>query len=51
TIRKRNPYNTTSTRGRVVGTPGDKLVYHHIKPALADAQGRRRRCRSSCYPG
>ena len=31
TLRKRNPYNTTSNRRRVVKTPGGKLVYHHIK--------------------
>ena len=31
TLRKRNPYNTTSNRRRIVKTPGGKLVYHHIK--------------------
>ena len=31
TLRKRQPYNTTSNRRRVVKTPGGKLVYHHIK--------------------
>lgn len=31
TIRKRNPYNTTSSRRRIVKTPGGKLVYHHLK--------------------
>lgn len=31
TLRKRNPYNTTSNRRRMVKTPGGKLVYHHIK--------------------
>jgi large subunit ribosomal protein L34e len=31
TLRKRNPYNTTSNKRRVVKTPGGKLVYHHIK--------------------
>ncbi|PCH37455.1 60s ribosomal protein l34-b [Wolfiporia cocos MD-104 SS10] len=31
TLRKRNPYNTTSNRRRVVKTPGGKLLYHHIK--------------------
>lgn len=31
TLRKRNPYNTTSNRRRVVKTPGGKLVYHHLK--------------------
>lgn len=31
TLRKRNPYNTTSNRRRVVKTPGGKLVYHHIR--------------------
>ena len=30
TLRKRQPYNTTSNRRRVVKTPGGKLVYHHI---------------------
>jgi ribosomal protein L34E len=31
TLRKRQPYNTTSNRRRVVKTPGGKLVVHHIK--------------------
>lgn len=31
TLRKRNPYNTTSNRRRIVKTPGGRLVYHHIK--------------------
>lgn len=31
TLRKRQPYNTTSNRRHVVKTPGGKLVYHHIK--------------------
>ena len=31
TLRKRTPYNTTSSRRRVVKTPGGKLVYHHLK--------------------
>lgn len=31
TLRKRQPYNTTSNRRRVVKTPGGKAVYHHIK--------------------
>jgi hypothetical protein len=31
TLRKRNPYNTTSNKRRVVKTPGGRLVYHHIK--------------------
>ena len=31
TLRKRQPYNTTSNRRRVVKTPGGKLVLHHIK--------------------
>ncbi|KAJ7630326.1 ribosomal protein L34Ae [Roridomyces roridus] len=31
TLRKRQPYNTTSSRRRVVKTPGGKLVYHHLK--------------------
>jgi hypothetical protein len=31
TLRKRNPYNTTSNKRRIVKTPGGKLVYHHIK--------------------
>ena len=31
TLRKRQPYNTTSNRRRVVKTPGGKLVYHHLK--------------------
>lgn len=31
TLRKRQPYNTTSNRRRVVKTPGGVLVYHHIK--------------------
>lgn len=30
TLRKRQPYNTTSNRRRVVKTPGGKLVYHSI---------------------
>ncbi|TFK28230.1 60s ribosomal protein l34-b [Coprinopsis marcescibilis] len=40
TLRKRNPYNTTSNRRRVIKTPGGKLVYHHIKkPATAPKCG------------
>ena len=31
TLRKRQPYNTTSNRRRIVKTPGGKKVYHHIK--------------------
>jgi large subunit ribosomal protein L34e len=31
TLRKRQPYNTTSNRRRVVKTPGGKLVYHYTK--------------------
>ncbi|KAF8449158.1 ribosomal protein L34e-domain-containing protein [Boletus edulis BED1] len=31
TLRKRNPYNTTSNRRRIVKTPGGRLVYHHLK--------------------
>ncbi|WVQ70623.1 hypothetical protein IAR50_000143 [Cryptococcus sp. DSM 104548] len=31
TLRKRQPYNTTSNRRRVVKTPGGKLVVHHLK--------------------
>jgi large subunit ribosomal protein L34e len=31
TLRKRQPYNTTSNRRRIVKTPGGRLVYHHIK--------------------
>jgi large subunit ribosomal protein L34e len=31
TLRKRQPYNTTSNRRRVVKTPGGKLVVHHIR--------------------
>ena len=31
TLRKRQPYNTSSNRRRVVKTPGGKLVYHHLK--------------------
>lgn len=31
TLRKRQPYNTTSNRRRIVKTPGGKTVYHHIK--------------------
>jgi len=31
TLRKRNPYNTSSNRRRIVKTPGGRLVYHHIK--------------------
>ena len=31
TLRKRQPYNTKSSRRRVVKTPGGKLVYHHLK--------------------
>ncbi|PPQ68798.1 hypothetical protein CVT26_001713 [Gymnopilus dilepis] len=34
TLRKRQPYNTTSNRRRVVKTPGGKLVVHYLnKPA------------------
>ena len=39
TIRKRQPYNTTSNCRCVVKTPGGKFVYHHLKKlasALAD---------------
>jgi large subunit ribosomal protein L34e len=40
TLRKRQPYNTTSNRRRVVKTPGGKLVYHHLKkPASAPKCG------------
>ncbi|KAG5641836.1 60S ribosomal protein L34A [Asterophora parasitica] len=40
TLRKRQPYNTTSNRRRVVKTPGGKLVYHHLsKPATAPKCG------------
>ncbi|KAL7422634.1 60S ribosomal protein L34B [Cryptotrichosporon argae] len=35
TLRKRQPYNTTSARRRVVKTPGGKLVVHHIKKLAA----------------
>lgn len=31
TLRKRQPYNTTSNRRRIVKTPGGKLVYHYTK--------------------
>jgi hypothetical protein len=31
TLRKRQPYNTTSSRRRIVKTPGGNLRYHHIK--------------------
>ncbi|THH17998.1 hypothetical protein EW146_g2920 [Bondarzewia mesenterica] len=31
TLRKRQPYNTTSNRRRIVKTPGGVLRYHHIK--------------------
>lgn len=31
TLRKRQPYNTTSSRRRLVKTPGGVLRYHHIK--------------------
>ena len=31
TLRKRQPYNTSSNRRRVVKTTGGKLVVHHIK--------------------
>jgi ribosomal protein L34E len=31
TLRKRNPYNTTSAKRRMVKTPGGRLVYHHLK--------------------
>lgn len=31
TLRKRQPYNTSSNRRRVVKTPGGKLVVHHLK--------------------
>jgi ribosomal protein L34E len=31
TLRKRQPYNTTSSRRRIVKTPGGVLRYHHIK--------------------
>ncbi|KAJ7102053.1 hypothetical protein C8R44DRAFT_988310 [Mycena epipterygia] len=30
-VRKRQPYNTTSNRRRVVKTPSEKLIYHHLK--------------------
>ncbi|ORX41201.1 ribosomal protein L34Ae [Kockovaella imperatae] len=36
TLRKRQPYNTTSNRRRVVKTPGGKLVVHHIKKRAAN---------------
>jgi large subunit ribosomal protein L34e len=40
TLRKRNPYNTTSNRRRVVKTPGGRLVVHHLKkPASAPKCG------------
>jgi large subunit ribosomal protein L34e len=40
TLRKRQPYNTTSNRRRIVKTPGGKLVYHHLKkPATAPKCG------------
>jgi hypothetical protein len=35
TLRKRNPYNTTSNKRRIVKTPGGRLVYHHIKKNAA----------------
>jgi len=31
TLRKRQPYNTSSSRRRIVKTPGGILRYHHIK--------------------
>ena len=31
TLRKRQPYNTSSSRRRLVKTPGGVLRYHHIK--------------------
>ncbi|KAN0114372.1 ribosomal protein L34e [Russula decolorans] len=31
TLRKRQPYNTSSSRRRIVKTPGGVLRYHHIK--------------------
>jgi len=31
TLRKRQPYNTSSNRRRIVKTPGGKIVYHHLK--------------------
>ena len=31
TLRKRQPYNTTSSRRRILKTPGGRLVYHHLK--------------------
>jgi len=34
TLRKRQPYNTSSNRRRVVKTPGGKLVYHTSKNLL-----------------
>jgi ribosomal protein L34E len=40
TLRKRQPYNTTSNRRRIVKTPGGKLVYHHLKkPATSPKCG------------
>ncbi|KAI5823888.1 ribosomal protein L34e [Schizophyllum commune Tattone D] len=40
TLRKRQPYNTTSNRRRVVKTPGGKLVVHYIqKPATVPKCG------------
>ncbi|KAF8909757.1 ribosomal protein L34Ae [Gymnopilus junonius] len=35
TLRKRQPYNTTSNRRRVVKTPGGKLVVHYLKKPAA----------------
>ena len=36
TLRKRQPYNTTSNRRRVVKAPGGKLVVHYIHDRLTD---------------
>lgn len=28
--RRRNTYNTASNKQRIIRTPGNKLVYHHV---------------------
>ncbi|OCF41284.1 hypothetical protein I317_04942 [Kwoniella heveanensis CBS 569] len=41
TLRKRQPYNTTSNRRRVVKTPGGKLVVHHLKKLAVSIESSR----------
>ena len=45
TLRKRQPYNTSSNRRRVVKTPGGKLVVHHIKKLAVSVESPSRRSR------